>query len=70
MKQKIEELKMREEQKKNKHRQLIVENMGSWEKGDRLQRVVGQKKDRETGQVMCLCEWYKRKDGVWPLKTY
>ena len=70
MRLKLEALKRKEDEKKTKHLQKMVENMGGYEKGDRLLRVVGQKKDAETGQVLCLCEWNQRKDGTWPIKTF
>jgi hypothetical protein len=70
MRAKMEALRKKEDEKKVKYRQKIVENMGDWDKGDVLYRVVGQKREKETGQIMCLCEWKVRPNGVWPIKTF
>jgi len=69
-KERLELLRKREDEKKHRERERMVENMGSWDKGDRMHRVVGQKIDKSTGQLLCLCEWQRRSNGVWPIKTF
>jgi hypothetical protein len=66
----MEALRKKEDDKKVKRRQKMVENMGDWEKGDELYRIVGMKKVKETGQVMCRCQWKKRPNGDFPLESY
>ena len=70
MRAKVEALRKKEDEKKVKHRQKMVENMGDWDKGDVLHRVVGMKREKDTGQIMCKCEWEKRINNVWPIQTY
>jgi RNase P/RNase MRP subunit POP5 len=67
MRAKVEALRKKEDDKKVKHRQKMVENMGDWDKGDVLHRVVGMKREKETGQIMCKCEWETRINDVWPI---
>ena len=66
----MEALRKKEDDKKVKRRQKMVENMGDWEKGDELYRIVGMKKVAETGQVMCRCQWKKRPNGDFPIESY
>lgn len=70
MRAKIEALRKKEDEKKIKLRQKIVENMGDWDKGDILHRIVGIRTEKETRQVMCKCEWEKRPNDVWPIMTF
>lgn len=48
--------------------------MGSFDKGDRLKRVIGLKRNTETDLPECKCEWHNRSEDPevndYPLQSY
>ena len=52
--------------RENERRKIKIENLGSWDNGDIMHRIVGVKTVPPHSQVLCKCEWEKRITGLYP----
>lgn len=55
-------------------KQTAVLRAGSFDKKDKLERIVGTKRNLKNGVIECLCEWEMRHDQnnkpYFPLRSY
>ena len=45
-------------------------NLGSWDNGDIMHRVVGVRTVPINMMVLCKCEWMKRANGYYPINSW
>lgn len=59
---------------KRQIKENFIKNIGSWDKGDVINRIIGVKRNKKgSGDIfdlLCKVEWKQRATGEYPLTSY